>query len=238
MWIFAARATIFFGAAPSSDRYAPMMQFVDLAADDPRLETYHRGLYWDEFADQHEPLASWRRALRGEDDYRMTVRLALDDDAIVGGINFELYPRSGCGFLTYMAVAHAHRGRGLGKRLQTEAAAALFADGAAAVFGEINDPRTTALEPAETAWNRLERNQRWGARVVATRYVQPALGSGLARDRELLLIAIAGAEPLPAVLPGALVRGFIDELYAICEGGPPDPEIAIGPRVALVQISR
>lgn len=212
------------------------MQFVDLIAGDPRLEAYHRGLYWNEFAAQHEPLESWHRALRGEDGYHLTVRLAIVGDAIVGGINFELYPRSRCGFLTYMAVAPASRGRGLGNRLQTGAVAALRAAGAAAVFGEVNDPRTTTQEPAAVAWQRLDRNQRWGARVVDIRYVQPALGPGLARDRELLLIAIAGSEPLPPELPGTLVRGFVEELYAITEGGPPDPEIEIAARARLIAI--
>jgi len=83
-------------------------------------------------------------------------------------------------------------------------------------------------------WERLERFQRWGARVLEARYVQPALGPGLARDRGLLLIAFA---PLPADVDGAVVRTFVEELYAATEGGAPDPEVAIPDRVMLVEIS-
>ncbi|HEV7557380.1 MAG TPA: GNAT family N-acetyltransferase, partial [Kofleriaceae bacterium] len=196
------------------------------------------GIYWDAFAKQHEPIASWQRALRGDDAYRLTIRLALDGDAIAGGIAFELYPRSRCGLITYMVIAPSARRIGLGKRLQGEAVAALFGDGAVAVFGEINDPRITTIEGAEAAWTRLERNQRWGARVLDIRYIQPALGPGLVRDRELVMIALAGATPLQADMPGAIVRAFVDELYAVTEGGAPDLEIQIGERVRLVEMQR
>jgi GNAT superfamily N-acetyltransferase len=218
--------------------YDSRVQLVDLTADDPRLVAFHRGIYWDAFAEQYEPIESWQRALRGEDAYRLTVRLALDGERILGGISYELYPRSGCGFLTYLVVAPHARGLGLGKGLQTAAVADLFAAGAPAVFGEINDPRTTTLEPAEVAWQRLERNQRWGARVVDTRYVQPALSPTLQRDRGLVLIALAGAAPLPAELPGAVVRSFLEDLYAVTEGGPLDSEMTVGERVRLLELAR
>ena len=46
----------------------------------------------------------------------------------------------------------------------------------------------------------------------------------------LRLIAFHGDHPLP----GAVLRSFVTELYAATEGGPPDPEIHIGPTVALI----
>jgi hypothetical protein len=205
------------------------------AADDALLEAFHRGIFWDAFALQHEPLDVWRAALRGELPYELRVRIARSHDEIVGGIAYERYPQSGCGLVTYMVVAPGARRLGLGQRLQTEAAIELHEAGAAAVFGEINDPLRVTSEPATVAWERLQRNQRWGARVVDTRYVQPALGPGLARDRSLVMIALAGATPLPPALSGATVRRFIDELYAVTEGGPPDPEIAIPDVVRLVE---
>jgi GNAT superfamily N-acetyltransferase len=207
------------------------------------LEAFHRGIYLDAFAAQREPLEVWLRALRGELPYRQAIRIALDGDRIVGGIAYERYPRSGCGLVTYNVVAPGARRGGLGRRLLDAAVAELFAAGAPVVLGEVDDPRRARApdeESAEAAWARLERNQRWGARVLGppARYVQPALGPGLARDRGLVLIALAGAAPLPAELPGAIPRGFVEELYAATEGGPPDEECAFPDRVPLIELRR
>jgi GNAT superfamily N-acetyltransferase len=206
--------------------------------DDALLEAFHRGIYWNAFAVQHEPLDVWRAALRGKLPYELSIRLVRSHDEIVGGIAYERYPRSGCGLVTYSVVAPGARRHGLGKQLQREAIADLVERGATAVFGELNDPLRVSSEPSDVAWERLLRNQRWGARVVETRYVQPALGPGLARDRTLVLIALAGAAPLPATIAGMTVRRFVHELYEVTEGGAPDPEIAIPDVVRLVTLAR
>jgi hypothetical protein len=135
--------------------------------------------------------------------------------------------------LTYMVVAPSARGRGLGKQLQFTAVRGLLARGAPLVIGEINDPRVTTLEPAADAWARLERNLRWGARVLDMRYIQPALGPGLARDRQLVLLALPGELPLPDHVDGGLLRTFVDEFYSVVENGPPDAEIVIPDKVSL-----
>ena len=223
---------------------------IDLVAVTPApaherlLEAFHGGIYLDAFAAQREPLDVWRRALRGELPYRQTIRLALAGERIVGGISYELYPESRCGLVTYNVVAPEARGGGLGRRLLEGATAELYAAGARAGLGEVNDPRRPRRpgapheESADAAWARLERNQRWGARVLEARYVQPALGPGLLRDRGLVLIALPGAAPLPAELDGAIPRAFTEELYAITEGGPPDAEIAFPDRVPLALLRR
>lgn len=218
--------------------------------DEELLEEFHGGIYWDAFAEQQEPVAVWKRALwGGASPYELTIRIAgraLRDRArreILGGIAFERYPRSGAGLVTYMVIAPAAQRQGLGRQLQRAAAATLFAAGAPAVFGEVNDPRLIGHgvdEPLDAMWRRLERNQAWGARVVDVRYVQPALAPGLARDHGLCLIALAGAQPLPQAMAGGIVRDFIDELYAITEGVAPDRELLaeIPDRVALVELVR
>lgn len=120
-----------------------------------------------------------------------------------------------------MVVAPAVRERGLGRRLLDEAVRALYRDGACAVFGEVNDPRVHG----DAAWPRLLRFERWGARVVDVRYVQPALGDGLVRDGGLRLIALPGEMPLPESIPGDVVRGFIRELHEVTERRPLDAEM-------------
>lgn len=218
--------------------------------DEGLLDEFHSGIYWDEFADQQEPVAVWKRALwGGAAPYQLTIRIAgraLRDRArreILGGIAFERYPRSGCGLVTYMVIAPAARRQGLGRQLQRAAALELYAAGAPAVFGEINDPRLAGLgvaEPIDAMWRRLERNQAWGARVVDARYVQPALAPGLERDRGLCLIALASEQPLPPAMPGGVVRGFVEELYAATEGSRPDDDLiaAIPEQVALIELRR
>lgn len=212
------------------------MRILSVDASDPRLAAFHGGIYWDEFAAQHEPLASWQAALRGERPYELTIELALDGEAILGGIAYERYPRSGCGLVTYMVVAPSARRLGLGKRLLAAAVATLYARGAPFVLGEVNDPRVTRHEPEQAAWTRLRRFVAWGARIADARYVQPALGPGLARDRQLLLILLAGANALPPSISGAVLRDFLDEFYEITEGARPDPEIAIPDVVRLVEL--
>jgi GNAT superfamily N-acetyltransferase len=192
-----------------------------IAPDRELLERFYREVYLPAFATQREPIDAWHAALAGERGYALTIRVALEGSEIRGGIAYELYPRSRCGLVTYMVVAPSARRSGLGRELQMAATRELRDRGALAVFGEVNDPRSSHDgESADEAWTRLERNQRWGARVVDVRYVQPDLGHG--RDRGLLLIAL---DEQRRELPGELVRGFVAELFEANEGGPPDAEL-------------
>jgi GNAT superfamily N-acetyltransferase len=208
---------------------------VDVAAEDTELlERFYRELYLPEFAAQREPLEAWQTALAGDQPYQMHVRLVVERDQILGGITHEQYPSSACGFITYVVVAPSARRAGLGKRLVFDAVDALFARGVRAVFGEVTDPRKRG------GWDRLERFQRWGCRVVDTRYVQPALGPGLERDRELVLIA---HPPLRDAVAGDIVRAFIAELHQVTERCAPDDELraildGIPELVELVELVR
>lgn len=218
--------------------------------DEGLLDEFHSGVYWDEFAEQQEPVEIWKRALwGGAAPYELTIRIAgrqLRDRArreILGGIVYERYPQSGCGLVTYMVIAPAARRQGLGRRLQRDAAVTMYRAGSPAVFGEINDPRLAGrgvAEPLDAMWRRLQRNQAWGARIAELRYVQPALAPGLARDHGLCLIVLAGEQPLPAALSGQIIRDFVDELYAATEGKEPDAELrrAIPEQVRLIELQR
>ena len=172
-------------------------------ASDEELVAFHRGIYWDAFHAQHEPLDVWQRARRGELPYRLWVRVALDDAGIAGGIAFERYPETGCGLLTYMVVAPHARGRGLGRQLVDDARATL--GDVPAIYGEVNDPATQTREPRDVAERRVSMFEHWGARLVDLRYVQPALAPGLAPDETLRLIAWGDNDPDRA-------QRFLDEL--------------------------
>lgn len=212
------------------------------AADARLLERFYAELYLPAFHHQREPLEAWTRQLWGDAaPYDLSIVLAgddLDDAArarLDAGIVSELYPASGCGFLTYLVVAPHCRRAGLGKRLLDGARRAL-ADRAAArgvplhaVFGEVANPAHLTGYTATAAAERLARFERWGARVLDLPYVQPSLGPGLARDPSLLLIAFFDGPP-PASMPGAVVAAFLAELYAVTEGVTPD--LVVPPEVS------
>ncbi len=143
----------------------------------------------------------------------MHVLVATEGDQLLGGVTYELYPRSQCGFVTYLVVAPDARAHGLGRQLFETAAAQLYAAGARAVLAEVNDPRVHG----EAARPRLARFERWGARVLDVPYVQPSLGEGLPRDEGLCLIVLP---PVPEI-PTAVVESFIRELYELTEGALP-----------------
>lgn len=220
---------------------------LSVPGDLPLLARFYDELYLPAFAHQREPREVWEARLADAGaPYRLMITVAgadLDDARAArldGGVACEWYPRSRCGLVTYLVVAPGARRGGLGRRLLDDARAALAAHAAAtgaevaAVFGEVADPEASD-DPEAAA--RLARFRRWGARLVDARYVQPALGAGLTRDRHLRLIAF---DPPGARLDGAVLAGFLREFYAVTEGGDPDADRelaavlgAIGPTVAL-----
>jgi hypothetical protein len=117
---------------------------------------------------------------------------------------------------------HARRA-GLGGRLLARACDQLRAAGAPLIVAEVHDP--AHAPDAEEARRRLAFFERRGARALDLRYVQPDLGAGLGRDRDLLLIAFfAGPPPF---VDGARVRAFLREFYDVVEGRErsSDPEV-------------
>ena len=212
-------------------------------ADLPLLARFYDELYLPAFAHQREPREVWDAELRAPAATLHRVILlagagleAAATARLDGGVVGEWYPRSRCGLLTYLVVAPGARARGLGRGLLDGARAALTAHARAtggevtAIFGEVADPAASGDPEAAV---RLARFWRWGARVVDARYVQPALGPGLTRDRHLRLIAFFDGPP-PATLPGAIVAGFLREFYAITEGIDPDADPELGPIVRAV----
>jgi GNAT superfamily N-acetyltransferase len=172
-----------------------------VAPDRELLARFHTGVYMDAFAAHREPLESWLSPA----GYIFHARVAVDGDAILGGITYEHYRASNCGLVTYMVVAPAARERGLGRELLTSAACELYNAGAALVLGEVHRDKA----------ERLERFIRWGARPLDMPYVQPSLGPGLARDAGLCLIVLP---PVPPVVDEGVVNAFIEELYEVTEG--------------------
>jgi GNAT superfamily N-acetyltransferase len=194
-------------------------------ADAPLLARFYEELYLPAFAHQREPLDAWTRQLWGPAaPYELSIVLAgaaLDEPArarLDGGIVYERYPSSACGFLTYLVVAPHARRSGLGRSL-LDSARARLAPRTRAIFGEVSDPSRLAGAARSDAIARLHRFERWGARILDLEYVQPCLGPGLSRDPSLLLLSFTSPPPLS--LPGSVVATFLDELYVVTEGSSP-----------------
>ena len=141
----------------------------------------------------------------------LDVILMIDgDDRILGGVTIELYRTANVGFLTYIAVAEAARGRGIGRRLVAAARAWL---------DEVGGPDVPMLaetereEDAETDSEReatvlrQRRLSRLGARLVDFDYIMPPLRPGLHPHR-LHMIIFGG----PDTVSGRRILGLLEEL--------------------------
>jgi hypothetical protein len=57
----------------------PELEIVTITShdDEALLDEFHSGIYWDDFADQQEPVDVWKRALwGGASPYKLTIRIA------------------------------------------------------------------------------------------------------------------------------------------------------------------
>lgn len=134
-----------------------------------------------------------------------------------GMMIFELYRESGCGLLTYLAVAPHTRGKGLGRRLLRSAIAILSREcqgGLRAIFAETHNPEMIdAAQDTMSPHARIEIMQRLGARHVPVTYVQPELRPGDGRSYKLLLITFPIVPDQPHVVPAEVLLSFLDEFY-------------------------
>jgi predicted N-acetyltransferase YhbS len=158
--------------------------------------------------------------------------LALDSDGtVVGGMIGEWFPDCRVMLISYLAVRSAFRGHGLGKRLIKEGLeqwSARFAP--LLVVGEVEDPRYYRdSDPAGfgDARARLRLYASLGARVLPVPYFQPSLRALQPRVYHLLLMVFA-ADPLALKgdrgVDAQVVRGFLEENIARCEGTADDDE--------------
>jgi GNAT superfamily N-acetyltransferase len=207
------------------------MEMVDLTEepDEALLDEVASGLYLDSFpiAEEREDPARWKDALWHSDREKenpvlrgvvagMDLRLPSRD--IWGFVFFELYRRSRCGLISYIAVDPDQRRLHLGRDLVAHAVKTLQRDAAAsgapleAVFAEIHDPEK--VPPAADSMDAAERVSFFAklhARKVPIRYVQPELeeGAGPALSLDLVALPLEGAAVHS--LQASTVRTFLQE---------------------------
>lgn len=191
--------------------------------------------------DEREPVESWLSALdRPGDVYRVIVSVLgrdLHDPAqrrIHGIAVSNLFLESGTALLAYNAIRKSKRGKGLGHtmvRMRIDGLLKLAEQidtPLNGVFLECNDPaRVSGKQDSMSPAQRVRIFKRWGAREIPVSYVQPALGEGQDKCRDLCLLAYP--HPVNGLYPdGDAVHGFLYDLYRACNIAVPedDPDYA------------
>ena len=182
------------------------------------LAAYEREVYTPAFPDPEirEDPSYWLKLLESDPwpappQPLLDVILMIDgQNHILGGVTIELYRRAEVGFLTYIAVAEAARGGGIGGRLVAAARAWLDEVGGPDI------PMLAETERYEDAADDVEREatvlrQRrlagLGAQMVDFDYIMPPLRPDLHPHR--LHMMIFGG---PDGMSGARVLGLLEEL--------------------------
>lgn len=219
---------------------ADAIEFVDLgeAFDAGLLDAAYREVYLPAFPvrDEQEDPSIWTpRLLAPDANPRLAWLVAGTDLAdaarrrVLGLLVGEYYAASRCVLISYVAVAAAARGRGLGRQLfealrrSLESGRLSRGETVRAAFAEIHDPAAVAAaEDVLDPQARLRVMARLGGMRVPVDYLQPPLGPGRSAAGGLWLIAFPelarGAPPLSA----ETVRAFLVEFYR--ELGSAQPE--------------
>lgn len=128
----------------------------------------------------------------------------------------EHHPASGLSLLNYLAVDPGIRQGGHGGRLLRHSVARwVEAVHPVAILAEVEDPRCHAASAHGDPAARLRFYERLGATLLPLPYFQPALGPGLNRIPDMLLINLHAT---PAGIPGDALRQFLDDYVAAGEG--------------------
>jgi GNAT superfamily N-acetyltransferase len=225
---------------------APCSEIVDLrdVRDEPLLDTFYHALYLPAFPmpSEREDPAVWRTYLWSPERDTLPSEmhcllagsglLQPTDRVVCGGLIFVIFTHSKSSLVTYIVVDASRRRLGLGQRLFRAALEMLDrrAEGTGGprglVFAEVNNP--IKIRPEQDVidpWRRLAFFERLGGRIVDIPYVQPALGAGQERGRDLLLLAFPGPRQSLEWLPSSAVAAFLVEFYAALGVSPSDADL-------------
>jgi len=150
-----------------------------------------------------------------------------DEREIAGMVVCEYYPKSNCGLLTYIAVATSMQQKGLGRLLVDSVLRSLSADAKAkghlackAVFLETNSDAVDASKDVMVPAERRKVLQRLGFRLLPFEYVQPALGPGLDKCRDLHLAVHTSFVRQDGGVSSKDLLAFIGEFFEVLLGDP------------------
>ncbi len=132
-----------------------------------------------------------RQETRNVSDPETTIILAITGDKVAGGTVIEYYPECRSFLLTYIVVGNEFRGQGVSRFLLEKGIGSVVEskglDQVAAVFFESNIPWMTFNDSFDP-WMRFQAFSKLGAKWIDLDYIQPSLGEGKSRVRNLHLM--------------------------------------------------
>jgi hypothetical protein len=159
-----------------------------------------------------------------EDDPKTFLALSAN-----GGMVMEYYHSSGCMLLTYIAIEEGSRGKGEARDLIERSLPKVIelirnetGKSVRGIFFEVNNPQLTPVEnDSIDPWQRLVFFKKMGARRIDIPYVQPPLGEGKKRVKNLYLCCFP-VKQSNDVMETSVIRDFLTSFYI--ELKVPEPE--------------
>lgn len=152
-------------------------------------------------------LATAADLIQGVLEGRVSVLAAREAGQWLGAAVLERFGQ-GTSVLTYLAVAGATRGKGVGHGLLSAVSAMVARSGGDYFLAEIEPPGSTPERPEHGDPGRRARfYDRAGAKALPIRHWQPPAAPGLPFI-PLTLIALPAGRPLPASLPADRIIAF------------------------------
>eukprot|EP00158_Paraphelidium_tribonemae_P009376 Partr_v1_DN28849_c1_g1_i2_m34176 len=180
------------------------------------------------FPDELEPVEVFQHAIKSsahDCGYLLNIILLFDDsngeEELVAGCSFELYPRSRCGLLTYIAVLPSRTRQGLARILIAECMSTLkqAADNKLqALFLETNSDAVDIDVDVMSPSVRRGVLNRLGFEVLDVAYIQPALAIGKEKARDLLLAVHRDYCDASGRIESQIVLEWLKEFFIVLMG--------------------
>jgi hypothetical protein len=184
------------------------MQTKLLTIQDPNFDKYLNGfieIYRTAFLnqDEAEDCSLWKDRLVCErNEHKTCLMLLISEEEVVGGLMFEYYSRSETFLLTYLAIKNGNLRKGLGSVILLSVLDYIGMNYAKArnVIFECENPWHVQNCKDPMVEVRLHFFKKHNATRINVDYVQPSLGAGKDRARNLWLMSFKSNGPNDLVL--------------------------------------
>lgn len=207
-----------FARTSSHTQVSSSMKVIDVSRDEESLNKVFEKLYvptFSRFKNEYTDPEFYRSPV--DDANPQSYVLSCNPDDPVGFLIFEIYKRSNCALLTYVAVRSDCRGQGIFKLMFEEADKIFRSKDVKAVYAEIHNPQLeVSKNDLMNSNERLQVFQKMGAEILPIKYVQPPLDEESGPSKDLLLLTFNPAQGMNHA------RSFLHEFYQCLNVADPD----------------